>query len=110
MLLLMLLQTSMIWGNLASGFIGTPSPCLVAGTGGDRATSAFAGILFVTNMAFASLAFSWRKDWLEGSASGGMMTHGGYENLPSMNRGGGGNSSQESNVKSTFNQDAEGAL
>ena len=114
MMLLMLLQTSAMWGNLASGFLLTiQTPCFIPGSGGDRAASAFSGILFVTNLAFALLAFMWKGDWLD---SRGSNTGAEYSSLPTRDEFSPYDSrSQQTStapLKETFigDEDAEGGL
>jgi len=71
MLLLMLLQTTLAWGNLSSGFVGvnSPVPCYVSGSGADRAASLLAGILLCSNIALGTLTYAWRSDF-DGNGSG----------------------------------------
>jgi hypothetical protein len=73
---LMLLQTTILWSSLAGGMVGgaggaQPAPCVVLGGGGDRATSAFAGILLVSNVGTQVMAYMWRGDWLGASGPAG---------------------------------------
>jgi hypothetical protein len=69
-LMLMLFQTTLIWGKMASGFMNSnngPIPCYLGGSGGDHAVSILSATLLVTNVIFCSMAYKWRGDWLNGS-------------------------------------------
>jgi len=73
---LMLLQTTILWSSLAGGVVGgtggaAASPCFVTGSGGDRAVSAFAGILLTSQLGTQALAYLWRGDWQGASSMGG---------------------------------------
>jgi hypothetical protein len=88
----MLLQTAILFGGLGGNIAqpaipgsGQSQPCVVFGGSGDRATSAFAWILFVTNMGFGIAAYSWRNDYLRGQAG-----LGGYSSIPTSGSGSGG--------------------
>lgn len=86
---LLLFQTAVLWGGLAGGVVGNaggaqPAPCVTSGGGGDRATSAFAWILLVSNGLFGAAAFQWRKDFFK--TQGGLG--GGYSHIPAAPVGG----------------------
>lgn len=64
-LLLLLLQTTILWGSFAGGFSGAGNsfPCFLNGSQADKAVSILAGILLTSNLFLALAAFKWRADW-----------------------------------------------
>jgi hypothetical protein len=69
--LLMLLQTGLLWSNLSSGFAAPygPVPCYLNGNGGDSAVSTLSYILFFFDVVFGVAAFKFRSDWTGGAGS-----------------------------------------
>ena len=111
--LLLLLQTTLLWGNLSSGFLNpnNPMPCFVNGSGGDKAVSILSGVLFITNAGFAFTAYRWKADWLQGSGQYVNLTGAAVSGM-SLPASSGTMNEMKTSTKTghTFDDDVEGGL